>query len=72
MADTTTGIKSRTANSDYVHNMTVKMPIRRITLTLNWKFGNTKKQFKKVQTNVTNDSKESKSGIQTGGLTGAQ
>lgn len=52
--------------------MTVKVPIRRITLTPNWKFGNTKKQFKKVQTNVTNDFKESKRGIRTGGLAGAQ
>lgn len=65
-------VKTRTMNSNYVQNMTVKVPIRQIMLSLNWKFGNTKKQFKTVKTNITNDFKEGKSGIQTGGLTGAQ
>lgn len=62
-------IKTRTRSSDYVQDMTVRVPIRQATLTLNWKFGNTKKQFKKVKTNITNDFKEDKGGIQTGGLT---
>lgn len=65
-------VKSKTVNSDYVQNMTVKVPIRQVVLTLNWKFGNTKKQFKKVKTNITNDFMESKGGIQTGEITGAQ
>lgn len=65
-------VKARTRNSDYVQNMTVKVPIRQITLSLNWKFGNTKKLFTTVKTNITNDFKEDKSGIQTGGLTGGQ
>ncbi len=63
-------VKARTRNSDYVQNMTVKVPIRQITLSLNWKFGNTKKLFTTAKTNITNDFKEEKSGIQTGGLTG--
>ena len=62
-------IKTRTRSSDYVQDMTVRVPIRQAMLTLNWKFGNTKKQFKKVKTNITNDFKEDKGGIQTGGLT---
>lgn len=65
-------IKTKTVNSDYVQNMTVKVPIRMAMINLNWKFGNTKKQFKKVKTNITNDFKEGKGGIQTGGLTGEQ
>ena len=65
-------IKTRTLNSDYVQGMTVRVPLRMVMLTLNWKFGNTKKQFKKAKTNITNDFKEEKGGIQTGGLTGAQ
>ncbi len=65
-------VKTRTMNSNYVQNMTVKVPIRQILLSLNWKFGNTKKQFKTVKTNITNDFKEGKSGIQTGGLTGGE
>lgn len=60
-------IKSRTANSDYVQNMTVKVPLRQISLTLTWKFGNTKKQFKQVKSNIENDFKEEQKGIQTGG-----
>lgn len=64
-------IKSRTANSDYVQNMTIRVPISQVLLTLNWKFGNTKKQFKKVKTNINNDFKEGKGGLQTGGLAGA-
>lgn len=65
-------IKTRTVNSDYVQNMTVKVPLRMAVINLNWKFGNTKKQFKTVKTNITNDFKEGSGGIQTGGLTGAQ
>ncbi len=65
-------IKTKTVNSDYVQNMSIKVPIRMVSLTLNWKFGNTKKQFKTVKTNITNDFKEGSGGIQTGGLTGGQ
>ena len=65
-------IKTRTVNSDYVQNMTIKVPIRTIMLNLNWKFGNTKKQFKTVKTNITNDFKEGSGGIQIGGMTGGQ
>lgn len=65
-------IKTKTVNSDYVQNMIVKVPIRTVMLNLNWKFGNTKKQFKTVKTNITNDFKEGSGGIQTGGLTGGQ
>lgn len=45
-------IKQKTVGSDYVQNMTVKVPLRQISLTLTWKFGNTKKQFQKVKSNI--------------------
>lgn len=64
-------IKSRTANTDYVQNMTVKVPLRQISLTLTWKFGNTKKQFQQAKSNISNDFKEEQKGFQTGGMNGA-
>lgn len=65
-------IKQKTVGSDYVQNMTVKVPLRQISLTLTWKFGNTKKQFQKVKSNIKNDFQEEKQGIQTGGMNSQQ
>ena len=63
-------IKQKTMGSDYVQNMTVKVPLRQISLTLTWKFGNTKKQFQQAKSNIKNDFQEEKQGIQTGGMSG--
>ena len=63
-------IKQKTVGSDYVQNMTVKVPLRQISLTLTWKFGNTKKQFQQAKSNIKNDFQEEKQGIQTGGMSG--
>lgn len=51
-------IKQKTVGSDYVQNMTVKVPLRQISLTLTWKFGNTKKQFQQAKSNIKNDFQE--------------
>ena len=61
-------IKQKTVGSDYVQNMTIKVPLRQISLTLTWKFGNTKKQFQQVKSNIKNDFQEEQQGIQTGGM----
>ena len=61
-------IKQKTMGSDYVQNMTIKVPLRQISLTLTWKFGNTKKQFQQVKSNIKNDFQEEQQGIQTGGM----
>ena len=61
-------IKSRIDNTNYVQNMTVRVPLRQLSLTLTWKFGNTKKQFKQVKSNINNDFKEEQKGIQVGGM----
>ena len=61
-------IKQKTVGSDYVQNMTIKVPLRQICLTLTWKFGNTKKQFQQVKSNIKNDFQEEQQGIQTGGM----
>ena len=63
-------IKQKTMDSDYVQNMTVKVPLRQISLTLTWKFGNTKKQFQQAKSNIKNDFLDEKQGIQTGGMNG--
>ena len=63
-------IKQKTVGSDYVQNMTVKVPLRQISLTLTWEFGNTKKQFQQAKSNIKNDFQEEKQGIQTGGMNG--
>ena len=65
-------VKTRTANSDYVQNLTAKIPLRLVVVTATWKFGNTKKQFAKAKSNITNDFKEDQKGFQAGGITGQQ
>ena len=64
-------VKSKTVGSDYVQNMTVKVPLRQISLTLTWKFGNTKKQFQQRKSNINNDFKEEQQGLQMGSMTGS-
>lgn len=59
-------IKSRTTGADYTQEMNIKVPLRQMTLTLTWKFGNTKKQFQPKRSNITNDFKEEKQGLQVG------
>ena len=65
-------VETQTANTNYTQDMTVKVPLRQISLTLTWKFGNTKKQFQQRKSNISNDFKEEQQGIQTGGMGGAQ
>lgn len=64
-------VKSKTVGSDYVQNMTAKVPLRQVSLTLTWKFGNTKKQFQQRKSNINNDFKEEQQGFQMGGMTGS-
>lgn len=63
-------IENQTVGKDYTQHMMVKVPLRQISLTLTWKFGNTKKQFKQYKSNISNDFKEEQQGIQTGGMGG--
>lgn len=63
-------IESQTVGRDYSQHMMVKVPLRQISMTLTWKLGNTKKQFKQYKSNISNDYKEEQQGIQTGGMTG--
>ena len=64
-------VKSKTAGTDYTQNMMVKVPLRQISLTLTWKFGNSKKQFQQRKSNISNDFKEQQQGIQVGGTNGS-
>ena len=63
-------IESQTVGRDYTQHMMVQVPLRQISMTLTWKFGNTKKQFKQYKSNINNDFKEEEKGIQTGGMSG--
>ena len=63
-------IENQTVGKDYTQHMMEKVPLRQISLTLTWKFGNTKKQFKQYKSNISNDFKEEQQGIQTGGMGG--
>lgn len=63
-------IESQTMGRDYTQHMMVQVPLRQISMTLTWKFGNTKKQFKQYKSNINNDFKEEEKGIQTGGMSG--
>ena len=63
-------IESLTVGRDYTQHMMVQVPQRQISMTLTWKFGNTKKQFKQYKSNINNDFKEEEKGIQTGGMSG--
>lgn len=63
-------IKSRASSSDYVQSSIVKVPLRQVSLTLTWKFGNTKKQFQQRKSNINNDFKEGEQGIQVGNVGG--
>lgn len=63
-------IKSRTSGTDYVQNSIVKVPLRQVSLTLTWKFGNSKKQFQQRKSNINNDFKEGEQGIQVGNVGG--
>lgn len=65
-------IKSKTIGSDYTQNMTVKVPLRQVCVTLTWKFGNSKKQFQQKKSNISNDFKEEQQGIQVGMGSGHQ
>lgn len=65
-------IKSKTVGADYTQNMTVKVPLRQIALTLTWKFGNSKKQFQQKKSNISNDFKEEQQGFQVGMGSGQQ
>jgi hypothetical protein len=47
--------KQHTFGSTYIQDMTYSRDIQRLSLTLTWKFGNTKRQFQTKSSNIAND-----------------
>lgn len=58
-------IKQYSHGSNFTNCTDVKIPIRKIGLTVTYKFGNTKKQFQQHQSNISNDFSNKQSGGQS-------
>lgn len=63
-------INQKAVGSNYVQTMSAKVALREIRLSVVWRFGNTKKQFKQIKSNISNDFQEKKEGMQVGGAGG--
>lgn len=55
-------------SKDFEQFTRIAFPLRQVGLTVTWKFGNTKKQFRQHQSNITNDFQEKKDDNQMGGV----
>lgn len=55
-------------SKDFEQFTRIAFPLRQVGLTVTWKFGNTKKQFRQHQSNITNDFQEKKDDNQMGSV----
>jgi len=66
-------IKQYSRGKDFVNNMKIHVPITQAAITLTYKFGNTNKQFRQHQSNISNDFSEKSSDNQSiGNITSGQ
>ena len=51
---------------NFTQRMNVVIPVRQISLSITWNFGNTKKQYQQHQSKINNDFQEKKNDSQMG------